>query len=134
MINKSINEDKWAEDAKNNLENIFNSLPKLKDLKPYGLKYSVKSLKNLLVKKTRPDGTFGDKKWIREEMPFPQELDILNVIFQSRLAKFYFTQEAKKVGKHHYDFANLITKESLDNFPLPENVFNSVIDILTKTK
>ena len=97
MIDNSINESNWEKDAKNNIENIFNSLPKLKDLKPYGLKYSVKSLKNLLAKKTRPDGTFGDKKWIREEMPFPQELDILNVIFQSRLANFYFTQEAKKL-------------------------------------
>ena len=134
MINKSINEDKWAEEAKNNLENIFNSLPKLKDLKPYGLKYSVKSLKNLLVKKTRPDGTFGDKKWIREEMPFPQELDILNVIFQSRLSQFYFTKKAKEKGKQTWDWAHSINKEDLDNFPLPENVFNSVIDILTKTK
>lgn len=134
MIDNSINENNWAEDAKNNIDNIFNSLPKLKDLKPYGLKYSVKSLKNLLIKKMRPDGTFGDKKWIREEMPFPQELDILNVIFQSRLSEFYFTKKAKEKGKQTWDWAHSINKEDLDNFPLPENVFNSVIDILTKTK
>jgi len=124
-------QDDWTKKAQANIDDIFNNLPKLKDLKPYGLKYSVKGLKNLLLKKTRPDGTFGDNKWKREEMPFSPELDMLNAIFQSRLAKYYFIQEAKKKGKHHYDFANLITKESLDNFPIPESIFVSIVHILT---
>lgn len=108
--------------------------PKLKDLKPYGLKYSVKSLKNLLVKKLKPGGRFSDNKWDREHMPFPPELDILNAIFQSNIAQFYFKKHAESKGKSHYDWATLITKEALDDFPLPPNVFNSVVDILTKDK
>jgi hypothetical protein len=116
------------------INSIFNTMPKLKDLKPYGLKYSVKALKNLLVKKTRPDGTFGDNKWTRDEMPFPEELDILNTIFQSKIAQFYFIDNAKKKDKYDYNWANLISKEDLDNFPLPEHVFNLVVNILTNTK
>jgi len=85
-----------------------------------------------LLKKSRPDGKFGDNKWNRDEMPFPPELDVLNTIFQSKLAKYYFTQEGKKRDKTHYDWANLITKDSLDNFPIPESVFAMVIHKLTK--
>jgi hypothetical protein len=129
-----IFENNWEKDAKNNIEKTFDKMPKLKDLKQYGLKYSVKSLKNLLMKKTKPDGSFGDNKWNRDELPFPKELDILNVIFQSRLAKFYFIEQAKKKGKYHYDFANLITKESLDNFPIPEPIFISVVQTLLEPK
>jgi len=125
-------EDNWTKIAQTNIDNVFGSLPKLKELKPYGLKYSVKDLKNLLLKKTRPDGTYGDNKWNRDEMPFPPELDVLNAIFQSRLAKYYFIQEAKKRDKYHYDWANLITKDSIDNFPIPESVFVMVVDVLTK--
>jgi len=116
------------------INSIFNTMPKLKDLKPYGLKYSVKTLKNLLVKKTRQDGTFGNNKWNRDEMPFPEELDILNTIFQSKIAQFYFIDNAKKKDKYDYNWANLISKEDLDNFPLPEHVFNLVVNILTNTK
>jgi hypothetical protein len=135
-INKIYNifENNWEEEAKSNIDKTFDSMPKLKDLKNYGLKYSVKSLKNLLMKKTKSDGTFGDNKWNREELPFPKELDILNAIFQSRLAKFYFVESAKKKGKTHYDFSNLITKESLDNFPIPEPIFINVVQILNKPK
>lgn len=125
-------DDNWTEKAQTNIDNIFSDMPKLKDLKQFGLKYSVKSLKNLLLKKNRPDGSFGDNKWNRDEMPFPPELDILNAIFQSRIAKYYFTQEAKKKNKHHYDWANLITKDSLDNFPIPKQIFVTIIDILNK--
>lgn len=113
-------DDNWTEKAKTNIDNTFSNMPKLKDLKQFGLKYSVKGLKNLLLKKNR------------NEMPFPPELNILNAIFQSRITKYYFTQEAKKKDKHHYDWANLITKDSLDNFPIPEQVFVTVIDILNK--
>jgi hypothetical protein len=129
-----LTENNWEKEAKNNIDKTFENMPKLKDLKEYGLKYSVKSLKNLLLKKTRPDGTYGDNKWKREEMPFPKELDILNVLFQSRLAKYYFTDSAKKKDKYHYDFANLITKESLDNFPIPESIFHNIVETLTKPK
>lgn len=125
-------DDNWTEKAKTNIDNTFSDMPKLKDLKQFGLKYSVKGLKNLLLKKNRPDGTYGDNKWNRNEMPFPPELDILNAIFQSELAQYYFTQEAKKKNKHHYEWANLITKDSLDNFPIPGQIFVTVIDILNK--
>jgi hypothetical protein len=135
-INKfyMIFENNWEKEAKNNIDKTFENMPKLKDLKEFGLKYSVKSLKNLLMKKTRPDGSYGDNKWNREGLPFPKELDILNAILQSRLAKFYFIESAKKKGKYHYDFANLITKESLDNFPIPEPIFYSVVQTLIKPK
>jgi hypothetical protein len=127
------NEDNnWTKLAQTNIDNIFSDMPKLKDLKQFGLKYSIKSLKNLLLKKKRPDGSFGDNKWNRDEMPFPPELDVLNAIFQSRIAEYYFTQEAKKKNKHHYEWANLITKDSLDNFPIPEQIFVTVIYILNK--
>lgn len=129
---ESKEQENWTEMAKTNIDNIFSNMPKLKDLKQFGLKYSVKGLKNLLLKKTRPDGTYGDNTWNRNEMPFPPELDILNMIFQSRLARYYFTQEAKKKNKHHYDWANLITKDSLDNFPIPEQIFVMVVHILNK--
>ena len=125
-------QEDWTKKAQTNIDNVLNNLPKLKDLKQFGLKYSVKGLKNLLQKKLKPDGTFGDNKWNRDEMPFSPELDILNVIFQSRIAKYYFQEEAKKRNKFHYDVANLITKESLDNFPIPEPIFISVVHILTK--
>jgi hypothetical protein len=133
ITKNDIEEDEnWTKKAQTNIDNVFDSLPKLKELKPYGLKYSVKGLKNLLLKKWRPDGKFGDNKWNRDEMPFPPELDVLNVIFQSKLAKYYFTQEGKKRDKTHYDWANLITKDSLDNFPIPESAFAMVIHKLTK--
>jgi hypothetical protein len=133
ITKNDIEEDEyWTKKAQTNIDNVFDSLPKLKELKPYGLKYSVKGLKNLLLKKWRPDGKFGDNKWNRDEMPFPPELDVLNAIFQSKFAEYYFTQEGKKRDKTHYDWANLITKDSLDNFPIPESVFAMVIHKLTK--
>jgi len=122
----------WTKDAQKNIDDTFNSLPKLKDLKQYGLKYSVKGLKNLLVKKTRPDGTYGDNRWKREEMPFPPELDTLNVLMQSRLGKYYFQKSAQKrdPNKGQWDWYNHIKKEDLDNFPIPESVFVMVVNIL----
>jgi|688.fasta_scaffold544193_2 hypothetical protein len=124
------------EEFQNNLDttNFQSHFPKLKELKPYGLKYSVKGLKNLLVTRQKPDGTYGDNKWNRDEMPFPPELDMLNAIMQSRIAKFYFTNYAKNKGKYHYNWGELITKEALDNFPIPQGVFDSVVEILTAEK
>jgi hypothetical protein len=58
----------------------------------------------------------------------------LNTIFQSKIAQFYFIDNAKKKDKYDYNWANLINKEDLDNFPLPEHVFNLVVNILTNTK
>lgn len=130
--NKLTEEDKYTTDAKNNIDNVFNTMPKLKDLKPYGLKYSVKAIKNLLVKKTRDDGKYRDNKWIREEMPFPKELDILNVILQSRLARFYFQKVANKRDpkKGLWDWYNDIKKEDLENLPIPQMIFDTVVSIL----
>ena len=125
-----INEDYDTEINKGSI-NGMNDFPTLKELKPYGLKYSVKLLKNLLTKSKKPDGTFRNNKWIKEEMPFPPELTILNVIFQSKLAEFWFKKYAKSKGKEPRYWDLEITKESLDNFPLPPQVFNSVVDILT---
>jgi hypothetical protein len=122
-------EDDYTKEAKNNITSVFDNMPKLKDLKPFGLKYSVKSIKNLLVPKTQ-DGKYKDNRWIRDEMPFPKELDILNVLIQSRLAIFYFKNQAKKRNKQHYVWAMDINKEDLDNFPIPQMIFDTVSRIL----
>lgn len=122
----------YHQEANLNIQNVFDSLPKLKDLKKYGLKYSVKSIKNLLQKKTRSDGIFRDNKWIRDEMPFSEDLDILNALLHSRLAKYYFTNTAKKrdSSKGHYYWVDDIKKEDLDNLPIPQLIFDGVINIL----
>ena len=91
---------------------------------------NIYSIENLLVKKIRDDGKFRDNKWIREEMPFSKEVDILNVLLQSRLAEFYFKNQAKKRNKSHYDWAMNIGKEDLDNFPIPHTIFDTVVSIL----
>jgi hypothetical protein len=128
--NKLTEEEKYTTDAKNNIDNVFNTMPKLKDLKPYGLKYSVKAIKNLLVPKNREDGVYRDNRWVRDEMPFPKEVDILNVLLQSRLAEFYFKSQAKKRNKEHYLWSMNIGKEDLDNFPIPQMIFDTVVSIL----
>jgi hypothetical protein len=65
---------------KENINNVLNNSPKLKDLKQFGVTYTVKAVKELLGYKTRPDGTYGNNKWNRDFMPFPPELDLLNVL------------------------------------------------------
>lgn len=129
IIKRAINESYVTKFETNSKE-----FPKLKDLKPYGLTYSVKSLKNLLISQRRDDGTYGNNKWNKESMPFPPELNILNVIFQSKIAQFYFESYAKDKGKFHYNWASLITKDALDNFPIPTNVFKTVVEVLTADK
>lgn len=128
------NAAEWEKAGKENIANTFASMPKLKDLKEYGLKYSVKAVKNLLVDKYE-DGNFVNNKWKREHMVFPQELDILNVIIQSRLAKFYFkTAIEQRAGITFWNWEKHIKKEDIDNFPIPPSVFQIVKDELTATE
>lgn len=113
----------------NKATDVFDQSPKLKDLKQFGVTYTVKAVKELLDSKTRPDGTFGNNKWNRDFMPFPPELDLLNVLIQSKLAQYYFKTQIKKRGKYeYYNWAKQIKKEDLDNFPLPESIFKTAID------
>lgn len=128
------NAGEWEKASRENIANTFASMPKLKDLKEYGLKYSVKAIKNLLVDKYE-DGKVVSNKWKREHMVFPQELDILNVIIQSRLAVFYFKTAQKERGvESWWNWANQIKKEDIDNFPIPPSVFQIVKDELTATE
>lgn len=128
------NAAEWEKAGKENIANTFASMPKLKDLKEYGLKYSVKAIKNLLVDKYE-DGKFVSNKWKREHMVFPQELDILNVIIQSRLAKFYFKSAIEqRGGGSFWNWEKHIKKEDIDNFPIPPSVFQIVKDELTATE
>ena len=113
------------------LNNELEKLPKLKDLKQHGLKYSVKGLKNVLVKKTKPDGTYGDNKFNKESAMFPEKLDVLNMLIQSRLGAFYFKTQLKKRGKDVYNWQEFIKKEDLDNFPIPQVIFDGLVKILT---
>jgi hypothetical protein len=112
------------------LNNELDKLPKLKDLKQHGLKYSVKGLKNVLVKKTKPDGTYGDNKFNKESAMFPEKLDVLNMLIQSRLGAFYFKTQLKKRGKDAYNWGEFIKKEDLDNFPIPQAIFDGLVKIL----
>ena len=117
------------------ISSVFDSMPKIKDLKPYGLKYTVGNLKKLLSKKTQPDGEFRDNKWRRDFMVFPEELDMLNIIIQSKLGKFYFFERIKNRGDNVSSYDNWfskVKKEDLDDFPIPQNVFDSMVNILNK--
>ena len=116
-----------------NIMSMLDKNPKLKDLKQFGLKYNVGSIKNLLVTKTQPDGEYRNNKWRREHMPFPPELDILNALIQSRLMKFYLHELIKKRGgQYWYDWEKKIKKEDVDNIPIPEALFNTIVLILQK--
>lgn len=113
----------------NKTTDVFDQSPKLKDLKQFGVTYTVKAVKELLAPKTRPDGTFGNNKWNREFMPFPPELDLLNILIQSKLGQYYFKTQIEKRGIYdYYNWEKQIKKEDLDNFPLPEFIFKTAID------
>lgn len=113
----------------NKATDMFDQSPKLKDLKQFGVTYTVKAVKELLGSKTRPDGTFGNNKWNRDFMPFPPELDLLNVLIQSKLGQYYFKSQIEKRTKFDSSYwVKQIKKEDLDNFPLPESIFKVAID------
>lgn len=112
----------------NKITDVLDQSPKLKDLKQFGVTYTVKAVKELLDSKTKPD-TFGNNKWNRDFMPFPPELDLLNVLIQSKLGQYYFKTQIEKRGIYeYYNWAKQIKKEDLDNFPLPESIFKTAID------
>lgn len=127
------NSGEWEKAARQNIQNTFDSMPKLKDLKEFGLKYSVKALKNMIVPKY-VDGKVITNKWKREHMIFPEELDILNVLFSSRLAIFYFKTKQKERGLQTWNWETQIKKEDIDNFPIPPSVFESVKETLLAIK
>jgi len=110
-----------------NIMNLLDQNPKLKDLKQFGLKYNVGPIKNFLVKK------LSREHWNQEFMPFPRELNILNVVIQSKLVKFYLHELVKKRGNNYwYNFESKIKKEDVDNIPIPEALFNTIVLILQK--
>ena len=110
-----------------NIMSMLDQNPKLKDLKQFGLKYNIGPIKNFLVKK------LSREQWNPEYMPFPPELNILNVVIQSRLVKFYLHELIKKRGGNDwYTWENKIKKEDVDNIPIPEELFNTIVLILQK--
>jgi hypothetical protein len=101
---------------KMNENNLFENFPVLKDLKKYGLRYTLKDVKNYL-----------NNKHQKEHYPFPEEFLLLNVIIGSRLAEYHFKECQKKRGKFYtWNWVKNIRKEDLDNLPLPSNVFDKL--------
>jgi hypothetical protein len=110
-----------------NIMSMLDQNPKLKDLKQFGLKYNVGSIKNFLTKQ------LSSEHWNPEHMPFPSELNILNVLIQSRLVRFYLHELIKKRGGNYwYNWEKKIKKEDVDNIPIPEALFNTIVLILQK--
>ena len=122
--------EQYSDERQSKEDNIMSMLdqnPKLKDLKQFGLKYNIGPIKNFLVKK------LSREQWNPEYMPFPPELNILNVVIQSRLVKFYLYELIKKRGGNDwYTWENKIKKEDVDNIPIPEELFNTIVLILQK--
>lgn len=123
--------EQYSDERQSKEDNIMSMLdqnPKLKDLKQFGLKYNIGPIKNFLVKK------LSREQWNPEYMPFPPELNILNVVIQSRLVKFYLYELIKKRGtkNYWYNFETKIKKEDVDNIPIPEALFNTIVLILQK--
>lgn len=110
-----------------NIMSMLDNNPKLKDLKQFGLKYNVGPIKNYLIKK------LSGEHWNQESMPFPRELNILNMVIQSRLVKFYLHELIKKRETNYwYNWEKKIKKEDIDNIPIPEPLFNTIVLILNK--
>ena len=122
--------EQHSEERQSKEDNIMSMLennPKLKDLKQFGLKYNVGPIKNFLVKK------LSGEHWNQDYMPFPPELNILNVVIQSKLVKFYLRELVKKRSTNYwYNFESKIKKEDVDNIPIPEALFNTIVLILQK--
>lgn len=133
-MGEMISHDDRQQKASEKVDNTLNNSPKLKELKEFGLKYTVKSIKNLLGSKwDKENSKMVTNRWDREHFPFPPELDIINVLFHSKLAEFYFKGAIRKRGVEvnpYDDWVSKIKKVDIDNFPLPESVFKPVIEFL----